>query len=391
MPLPTHLTRAEIEELGSELDAIRAEVLAGRGDADARYIRRVIRTQRSLALVGRVVIFASLGLLPRWGHAFASMHLFWPVFSLGISLLAFAKILENMELGHNVSHAQWDWMRDPNIQSATWEWDHFCPSDHWKHSHNVVHHTWTNVVGKDDDVGYGLLRMFPEQRWRPFYLGQPLYALVLALSFEVGIAVQELRLGRVFAGKATLASIRPALERTGRKVLRQVLKDYVLWPLLAGPFFFYVAAANLAANVVRNLWTFVIIFCGHFPRGTSVFTKDEVAGETRGDWYVRQILGSSNIRGGALFDILSGNLSHQIEHHLFPDLPSNRYREIAPRVRSVCARYRLRYGEGTLLRQFASTVSSIVRLSLPQRARGAGDAVGGRATAGGPGSGPFAQ
>jgi NADPH-dependent stearoyl-CoA 9-desaturase len=368
MPLPTHLSAAAIAELGSELDAIRAEVLASRNDSDARYIRRVIKTQRTLALSSRLVIYASLALLPRWGHALASYAYFGPFMALGVAMLAAAKILENMEIGHNVSHAQWDWMRDPQIQSGTWEWDHFCPSDQWKHSHNVVHHTWTNVIGKDDDVGYGLLRLFPEQRWRPFYLGQPLYAVVLALQFELGVAIQELRLGRILSGRATLASIRPALRVTGRKILRQVLKDYVLWPMLAGPFFVYVVLANAAANVLRNVWTFLIIFCGHFPRGVSVFSKAEVEGETRAGWYVRQILGSCNIRGGALFDIFSGNLSHQIEHHLFPDLPSNRYSDIAPRVRSICARYRLAYNEGSFGRQVGTTALAILRMALPPRA-----------------------
>jgi linoleoyl-CoA desaturase len=365
MPMPTHLSPAAVEEFGRELDAIRNEVLDSRGARDARYIRAVIRTQRYLALGGRLVIFASLAFLPRWEHALANSTLFWTVMIAGVLMLALAKVLENMEIGHNVSHAQWDWMRDPNIQSGSWEWDHFCPSDQWKHAHNVVHHTWTNVLGKDDDVGYGLLRLFPEQRWKPFYLGQPIYAFLLAVLFELGIAIQELRLGRLFSGRSTLAEMRPALSKTGRKIGRQMLKDYVLWPLLAGPLFLYVMAANAVANVLRNLWTFLIIFCGHFPSGVHVFTKQEVEGETRARWYVRQLLGSCNIRGGKLFDVLSGNLSHQIEHHLFPDLPSNRYPEIAPRVRAICARYRLPYNEGSLFRQFGTTLYKILRMGFP--------------------------
>jgi NADPH-dependent stearoyl-CoA 9-desaturase len=365
MPMPTHLSEAAIEEFGRELDVIRNEVLDNRGARDARYIRSIIKTQRILAVVGRVLIFASLAFLPRWEHALANAAFFWPVMIAGVGMLALAKILENMEIGHNVSHAQWDWMRDPNIQSGSWEWDHFCPSDQWKHAHNVVHHTWTNVLGKDDDVGYGLLRLFPEQRWKPFYLGQPLYAFLLAVLFELGIAIQELRLGRIFAGKSTLADIRPALSKTGNKIGRQMLKDYVLWPVLAGPLFLYVAGANLVANILRNLWTFLIIFCGHFPRGVHVFTKQEVENETRARWYVRQLLGSCNIRGGRVFDILSGNLSHQIEHHLFPDLPSNRYPQIAPRVKAICARYRLPYNEGRLSRQFGTTLYKIFRGALP--------------------------
>lgn len=366
MPIPDHLTPADIAQFGSEIEAIRNEVMDSLGGRDARYINRLIRVQRSLALGGRLVIYASLACLPQWGHALAAWHFFWPIIALGTLMLGCAKILENMEIGHNVSHAQWDWLRDPAIQSGTWEWDHVCPSDQWKHSHNVKHHTWTNVLGKDADVsGYGLLRLFSAQRWKPFNLGNPVYAVLLALLFEWGIAIQELELGRVLSGRQSFASIRALWLRTREKMLRQILKDYVLFPLLAGPFFLYVCGANALANIIRNLWTYLIIFCGHFPMGVHVFTKAEVENETRASWYVRQLLGSCNIGGGTLFHIMSGNLSHQIEHHLFPDMPSNRYPEVAPRVRALCARYRLPYNTGSLTRQFGTTALRIVRMSLP--------------------------
>jgi len=365
MSFPTHLSDAAIEEFGRELDAIRDEVMESRGERDRRYILRLIAIHRGLALGGRFVILASLAFLPEWDHVLAGWTSFLTIIGLGTLMLALAKILENMEIGHNVLHAQWDWMRDPDIQSATWEWDSVCPSDQWKHSHNVMHHTWTNVIGKDRDVGYGMLRVTKQQRWHPFYLLQPLSALVMAALFEWFIALHDLEINRVLARKRSLAQLRAPIRGIGRKVARQGLKDYVLWPALAGPWFLYVLAANAVANVIRNLWTFVIIFCGHFPAGVHYFRVEEIAGETRARWYVRQLLGSCNIEGGRLFHVLSGNLSHQIEHHLFPDMPSNRYPEIAPRVRALCVRYRLPYNTNSLRRQFGSTVSTILRLSLP--------------------------
>jgi linoleoyl-CoA desaturase len=367
MPFPAHLNDAAIEEIGRELDAMRDEVMDGLGDRDRRYLLRLIRVQRLLALGGRITILASLALLPRWQHALAGWPAFVAVIALGTMMLGLAKILENMEIGHNVLHAQWDWMRDPDIDSGTWEWDSVCPSDQWKHSHNVVHHTWTNVLGKDRDVGYGMLRVTEHQRWHPAYLLQPISSLVMALFFEWFIALHDLEINRVLAGKRSASELGPMLRGIGRKAGRQALKDYVLWPLLAGPFFLWVVGANALANVIRNVWAWVIIFCGHFPTGVHFFTKEEVEGETRARWYVRQILGACNIEGGPLFDVLSGNLSHQIEHHLFPDMPSNRYPEVAPRVRALCARYDLPYHTAPLGRQFGSTMASIVRLALPGR------------------------
>ncbi len=351
--LPVSLTDAEIEAFGAELDAIQREVRASLGASDRAYIQRAITVQRSLALGGRALIYASLPLLPT--------PFFLGVIGAGTASLALAKILENMEIGHNVIHGQWDWMNDPEIHSSTWEWDNVCPADQWKHSHNVVHHTWTNVMGKDRDVGYEILRVTDQQRWRPAHLAQPVYNALLATLFQWGVAMHDVDL------RAPRAETLSKLRGIGRKAARQLAKDYVLWPLLAGPFFLPVLLANLTANLARNLWTYAVIFCGHFPDGAHVFTEAQIVGETRGRWYLRQILGSCNITGGPLFHVLTGNLSHQIEHHLFPDLPSNRYPAIAPRVEALCGKYGIPYNKGSFTRQLGTTLRTIVRLALPSR------------------------
>jgi fatty acid desaturase len=344
------LTLADVEEFGRELDKIRDEVIGSLGEADAKYIRGVIATQRRLELAGRALLFASW--LP-------------PAWVAGTAALATAKILENMEIGHNVLHGQWDWMRDPKIHSTTWEWDIASPADQWKHSHNFIHHTWTNVLGRDRDIGYSAMRVSPEQRWHPIYLAQPLYNVLLALFFEYGIAVFDVELERIPAGEKSLKEALSQLRAIAGKVRRQVIKDYVAFPLVAGPCFLPVLLGDLTANLVRNVWAHTIIFCGHFPEGAEVFTEDQLEDETRGDWYVRQLLGSCNIDGGRLLHLMSGNLSHQIEHHLFPDLPSNRYAEIAPRIRALCERFGLPYTSGSLARQTGSVWKRIVRLALP--------------------------
>jgi fatty acid desaturase len=352
------LSEKELDQLGRELDAIQTEVKASLGERDRRYIQRLIKIQRGLALGGRGVMFGSLALVPLGPVS-------WAVLGAGAAMLGVAKILENMEIGHNVLHGQWDWMHDPDISSATWEWDNVCPSDQWKHSHNVVHHTWTNVLGKDRDVGYEILRVTDAQPWYPAALGQPVYNALLGLLFEYGVAMHDVDI------KRPLAESRHLLRGIGKKILRQVAKDYVLWPLLAGPFFFHIVLGNLVANLMRNVWAYMIIFCGHFPDGAQTFTEAEVAGETRGRWCLRQILGSCNIEGGPLFHVMSGNLSHQIEHHLYPDMPSNRYPEVAPRVRALCAKYGIPYNSDSLARQFGTTTRTILRLALPGKRGGA--------------------
>ncbi|MFF2315341.1 fatty acid desaturase family protein [Arthrobacter sp. NPDC058097] len=351
-PAAAHLTDEQVAELGRELDAIKDEVLAKRGASDAAYIRRMIKIQRGLEITGRAALLGS-----RNKAAWVA----------GTSLLSLAKILENMEIGHNILHGQWDWMRDPDIHSTTWEWDFVTPARSWQHTHNDLHHRWTNVVGKDNDVGYNLLRMDEDQPWTPRALGNPLYNAILAPIFEWGIAVYDLELVEYKEGKKSKEAMTRDLKALGIKALKQFTKDYAATPAVAmltgsGK---QALLGTLTANAVRNVWAHAVIFCGHFPEGTDTFTEEMVEGETRGDWYVRQMIGSANISGSKFMHIMTGNLSHQIEHHLFPDLPSNRYGEVAPKVQEICKRYGLPYTTGPLLKQVGSSWAKVFKLALP--------------------------
>jgi NADPH-dependent stearoyl-CoA 9-desaturase len=353
MPTATPtLTPEQLDAFGEELDAIRTRVMADLGERDATYIKKMIRAQRGLEVAGRGLLFASF--LP-------------PAWLAGTAALSLSKILDNMEIGHNVMHGQYDWMKDPALNGHTFEWDTACPADQWRHSHNYMHHTYTNIQGKDRDIGYGILRMSEDEPWRPYYLGNPLYASLLAIFFQYGVALHDLETERIAKGTWNLSEKRAMLAEMWRKVRGQTLKDYVLFPALSGPSFPLTLAGNATANLVRNLWAFTIIFCGHFPDGTHEFTREQTDNETRGEWYYRQQLGSANLTGGKWFHILAGNLSHQIEHHLFPDIPAHRYAEISVEVRAISERYGIPYNTGPLHRQFGTVVRKIVKLALPPR------------------------
>ncbi|HEY0775264.1 MAG TPA: acyl-CoA desaturase [Nocardioidaceae bacterium] len=343
------LTAEQLDAFGAELDAIRQRIVDELGEEDATYIRNVVKAQRALEVAGRAMFY----LPPAWPLAVAS--------------LSVAKILDNMEIGHNVMHGQYDWMGDPGLNSRMYEWDNVCPSEQWKYSHNYIHHTYTNILGKDRDIGYGILRMDEDQPWRPYYLGNPVYATLLMLFFEWGVMMHDLEFERIVAGERTWADTKHLHKGMIRKIRNQTLKDYVLFPLLTGPFFVPTLVGNATANLVRNIWAFNIIFCGHFPAGVATFTEEESEDESRGHWYFRQLLGSANITGSKLFHVMTGNLSHQIEHHLFPDLPARRYPQIAGEVREICERYGLDYNTGPLHRQLGSVARKIVRLALPDR------------------------
>jgi linoleoyl-CoA desaturase len=365
------LSDEQLAEIGRELDALHNEVKADLSDRDAAYIRGVIGLQRRLALLGRVFLLAGQT-KPGW--------------IAGTTALSTAKILENMEIGHNVLHGQWDWMNDPVINSQVWDWDTASTAEAWKHSHNYVHHTFTNILGQDRDLGYEIMRIDPHQRWHPVYLFQPVYNVLLMILFEWGVAVHDLDFTAIRAGEKSMKKVRRELKGIAGKARAQIEKDYLAWPLLSAAVsagidglvrgrgrrkstfkrtFLATVKANATANVVRNVWSNAIIFCGHFPDQTYVFTEDEVRDEQPGGRYVRQLIGAANIEGGPFFHVMSGNLGYQVEHHLFPDMPSSRYAEIAPRVRDLCKRYGLPYNTGPFLKQWGNVQRTILRLAFP--------------------------
>jgi NADPH-dependent stearoyl-CoA 9-desaturase len=394
-----HLDEQQREELAKELDAIHEEVFGDLGDRDRHYIKTVISVQRQIVVVGRVLLLAS-----RSKTAWA----------LGTACLGMAKILENMEIGHNVMHGQWDWMNDPDIHSSVWDWDTASTAEAWKHSHNFIHHTYTNIRGKDKDLGYEIMRIDPKQKWHPRYLGQPLYNLLLTALFEWGVAVHDMDIEAIRRREKPWSEVRKDLKGIAGKARSQIIKDYIGWPAIsAGAFglaqlalrgridqpaqsrvgrrlrklssrgrvgstaafldrlsgmestFLRTLAADALANFIRNVWSHAIIFCGHFPDQTYTFSEEDVDDETRGGWYARQMVGAANIDGSPLFHIISGNLGYQVEHHLYPDMPSSRYSEIAPKIKDICERYELPYNSGRFSKQWYSVHRSIFRLAFP--------------------------
>src|SRR5947209_13538989 len=402
------LTPDQVEEIGREFRQLHDEVFDSLGERDAQYIRSLIALHRKLAVGGRVLLLPSL---------------FPPAWLAGTVVLSLSKILENMEIGHNVMHGQWDWMNDPVINSRAWDWDTASTAESWRHSHNFIHHTYTNIIGKDKDLGYEIMRIDPAQKWHPVYLLQPIYNILLAWLFEWGVAFHDMDLEAVRSGEKGMDEVLKDLKGIAGKARLQIQKDYIAWPFLSGLVmtlielgifgvreeaekrsknpkvqarraarrltrkqgsstggnvirqlvarksfrepFKRTLQANIVANLIRNVWAYAIIFCVHFPDQTYTFTQEETKDETRGGWYVRQLTGAANIDGGPVFHVISGNLGYQVEHHLYPDMPSTRYGEIAPKVREICQRYGLPYNSGPLHKQFGMVQRTILRLAFP--------------------------
>lgn len=352
-----------LEQFQLELDALYKKVLGQVGETDAHYIRRVLAIKTLLEITGRLLIFSGA--------------VFWNPIALIIGVLALSasQIIESMEIGHNVLHGQYDFINDPKLNSKTYEWDVVVPAAHWKHSHNVVHHDKANIIGRDYDIGYGSIRITGDLKWNLSHSWQVLTALFMALDFQHLAALHDGRTAEYVLPKAwrppaiearpPWSALAAKLREYRQKALVKMLRDYVLYPALAGPLFLYVLVANLVARALTNIWQFAIIFCGHFTDNVLFFKPQQCENESRGQWYLRQILSTGNIEGSALFYFMTGHLSHHIEHHLFPDVPGHRYPEMAVEVRKICARYGVPYVTGPFLKQFLNVLKRIVIFSFP--------------------------
>src|SRR3954468_7285346 len=216
---PLHkLTPEQLEAIGREFDELHEQVKDDLGERDAKYIRSIIDLHRRLGLLGRAELLAAS---------------FWPAWILGTATLSVAKILENMEIGHNVLHGQWDWMNDPVINSQAWDWDTASTAEAWKHSHNYIHHTYTNILGKDKDLGYEIMRIDPHQGWHPVYLLQPFYNVLLMFLFEWGVALHDLDFEAIRKGEKSKKQLRRELKGIAGKARTQATKDYIAWPLVS--------------------------------------------------------------------------------------------------------------------------------------------------------------
>ena len=347
-----HLSAEQVAEFGQQVERIRREIMDSIGEQDAQYIYKIRNFVRYSEIASRGLLMFG-GWMP-------------PVWLLGTGLLGLSKIVENMELGHNVMHGQFDWLNDPSLNGAAYDWDTMSTGDDWKYTHNYIHHTYTNIVGKDHDVGYGLLRISDLQKWEPrFLLNLPL-TLQLMLFFEWYVGLQNLHLEDAIIYKSkTWAQVWQDSAKFRQKASRQIAKDYLFFPLIAGPNAVAVLTGNVVANLLRNVWASAVIFNGHFTEDTETFEQDNTEHETRAEWYLRQIRGSSNFTGTSALHILSGNLSHQIEHHLFPDMPANRYAEAAVQIRALCGEYGIHYNEASFLKQSLSVWLRVAQYSLP--------------------------
>ena len=340
-PAPEAPATERFAALGRDLDALRRRVFSKLGERDVRYVRRLNGLSRGMEVIGRVLLHFAVE----------------PIgFSLGVLALWVHKQLQATEIGHTVLHGAYDKLPGGQaFASKTFRWDTPIDEASWRDGHNLRHHGNTNVAGKDPDVDFGPVRLTPHTRHRPWHRFQlaltllllfPAFGFMMNLHFSGALdsfyAENSARAGGGPAAAPSRAQRFAAYRRALRKFARYYAKDFVLFPALAGPMFWKVLLGNLLAEVMRDVYSAATIYCGHVGDDVASYPIGTKA-QTRGQWYAMQIASANNFEVSRPISILCGGLDLQIEHHLFPTLPPERLREIAPEVKAICARHGLPY------------------------------------------------
>jgi linoleoyl-CoA desaturase len=331
------------------------------GAEDVRYVRRMNAFSRSMEVLGRGLIFFSPEPLS---------------FLLGVGALWIHKQLQATEIGHTALHGAYD--RLPGAEkfaSKTFRWDTPIDEESWRYAHNVRHHGSTNVAGKDPDIHFGTVRLTDQTPYNPrHHRRQLLLALtVIFPNFTFFIASHAAGLNDVFLdnglpGKTDIlpdrskASVRAAWRKGLRKFVPYYLYNYVLWPALAGPMFWKVLLGNYLAEKARDVYSAATIFCGHVGEDVKSYPAGTKA-HGRGQWYAMQVEAANDYEVSWPVSVLCGALDRQIEHHLFPQLPPQRLREIAPEVRAICEKYGVEYRTGSWGHVLREALRNIGRLS----------------------------
>jgi linoleoyl-CoA desaturase len=351
--------RDRLKRFGEALDALKTRVESDLGPKDVEHIRRMRAFSTTMEIAGRALIHVSLD----------------PVtFSTGVAALFLHKLLEASEIGHAALHGAFDGLEGAEaFQSEAFAWDTPIDEESWRYGHNVRHHQYTNIAGKDPDIHFGTVRLTehtPHASRDQLPLPLELFIAITNFGFVMNAHFTGLidvyfgngRGGEDFLPDRSPDSIRRAHKKALRKYVPYYLKNYLLFPLLAGPGFGKVLFGNWLAETLRDVYLAATIYCGHVGGEVSAYPEGTRA-HGRGEWYAMQAAATNDFEVPYVISLLCGALDRQIEHHLFPKLPPNRLREVAPEVRAICEAHGVPYRNDSWPRTLKQALSHIARLA----------------------------
>jgi len=346
------LTATQLDALGLELERLRAEIAAQLGAEDVAYIRRVIRIQRWAEVGGRASLF--LGFLP-------------PFWLAGVAASRCRRFSTTWRSGTTSSTASTTGRTTPPCRQRSSSGTRrpgqgVAALPQLPPPHLYQHHR------QGPGPRYGVIRISGDAPWTPANLGT-LSTPSGCPDLRSGHHVARRRLRSRARGQEDLAEAKLSLTNGLRKSGTLAFRDYVMWPAFTGPLFLSTLAADALANVIRNVWSFIIIFCGHFHRACSSSPKKSARASPRAT--------GTSARCSGRATSPAAPLPHHVRKPELPDWsttcprhPGPPYQQIAPRCAEICRRYGVPYNTGRLSKQFGSVIakSAVRAAGTPQPA-----------------------
>lgn len=353
------LDALDLEAFARDLDELRDRAKRSLGPRDAEHLAKMERWGRICSTLG----YATAWVAPN---------------PLSAALLSTGRLARWAMIGHHVTHRGYDRVpeapatRHSKVFAKGWrrlvDWFDWIEPEAWNTEHNLLHHYRLGEEADPDLVERNVeyLRRAKLPRWTKMAI-----VGVLAGSWKFAYYAPNARYEHENA-KARRKGEPPVYED-----VRATFRDPALWlgsylPFGLGTFVVVpslfaplgpwavasVAANSLFAELLTNLHGFLVIVPNHAGDDLYCF---EGATRGRGDYYLRQVLGSTNFRTGSdLNDFLHGYLNYQIEHHLYPDLPMRALQKLQPEVKRVCEKHGVPYVQQSVFTRLKKTVAVMI-------------------------------
>lgn len=357
---PQNLSLIDADGFFAELQSLRREIDAGLGEADIAHLKKMESWGRTCTLAG----YLTAGFAP---NPFSMICL-----ALGRG--------NRWAIMHHIAHKGYD--RVPGIPAKYTsqvfargkrrylDWSDWLTPEAWIYEHNVLHHAFT-AERKDPDLiehNTERLREIPIPKflrlasmgylsliWRPSF-----YAPMALRAFNERQQAKQDEMGGY-----TIASALSAFfdaEYWARGLLPYVAKEFVAMPLTFAPFgpwsVFSAFVNSVGAEFITSVHSFLVVFPNHC--GDDLYRYDERPA-SRAERKIRQIVSSANYSTGT--DGLGFSqlwLNYQIEHHIWPDIPMLKYREVQPKVKALCEKYGVPYVQENLFKRLKKMADVVV-------------------------------
>ena len=354
------LSDKELDLLQKELDALKKEITTKLGQEDIDYILRLNKVADLSEIAGRSLLHFGLGPAS---------------FLAGIALMTNYYSMKGF-FGHTVAHKCYEKLDGGEVMDIKNFSTRSAPIslEIWAKGHNR-HHAHTDNERKDPDLNQNpkAFRLGNTFSWTPLHLGQ---IGALTIGFPLAMWFQAFYYNglldplksndlRWFLKEDNLDAYFESVKNSIKDASNHVLVDYILFPLLAGPLAPRVLMGNIIAELIANTWIAYVTLGTHYGADpdTPFYNTDP---QSRGEWYFRQIIGTTDIKLPKIFDHQTVALNIHIAHHLFPTLPPNRLREITPQIQAICKRYGIPFKEQTPWKATKNMARRTLRYSLPK-------------------------